>query len=123
MRSIQLYATGSATGTSVASVTIPSAGRIKGIYASLLVDSITDNGFVRIELSKVPSNQIATNGAIDPVLEVGFYGNFVTSGLMNGASNQYFPADVECRQGEVIYLHATVSGTATYYGNFILVYG
>lgn len=122
MRTIQLYATGSATATAAATVTIPSAGRIVGIQTNVSVDCVTDNGQVRLELSKAPANQIATNGAIDPFLEVGFYSNFATSGLSANGINQFFPVDVPVRQGEIINLHATVAGTATYYANFIIHY-
>lgn len=122
MRNIQLYATGSATATSVAQVTIPSQTVLKGVYVSLLLDSITDNASVRLELSKVPTNQIAVNGALDPFYEIGAFGNFVTSGLAQNGTQIFVPLDVPCRQGEIIYLHATVAGTATYYFNAIFAY-
>ena len=122
MRTLQLYATGSATGTSVAQVTIPSSSTIVGIQMSVSVDSITDNAQVRIELSKVPSNQIAVNGALDPFFESGLFSNFVTSGLSQPGLIGFYPVSIDCRQGEIIYLHATVAGTATYYANFILHY-
>lgn len=122
MRTLQLYATGSATATSVASVTIPSAGRILGVQIALGIDSVTDNAMVRLELSKVPTNQIATNGALDPFLEVNLAGNFATSGLAQTGVNQLFPVDIPVRQGEIVYVHATVGGTATYYFNAILHY-
>lgn len=122
MRTIQLYATGSATATSVASVTIPTAGRVSGIQIALGIDSVTDNAMVRLELSKVPSNQIATNGALDPFLEINLAGNFATSGLAQTGVNQFFPVDVPVRQGEIVYVHATVTGTVTYYVNAILHY-
>jgi len=118
-RTIQLYATGSATATSVAQVTIPSAVTLKGATVALYCDSVTDNGFVRIELSKVPTNQIGTNGALDPFLEFGSYTNFLTSGIDANQLLQFIPINVHCRQGEIVYLHATVSGTATYYANII----
>jgi hypothetical protein len=122
VRTIQLYATGSATATSVASVTIPAAGRIVGVQVGLAIDSITDGGQVRAELSKVPTNQIASNGALDPFLEVGTFNNFVTSGMANPNVNAFFPVDITVRQGEIIYLHVTVAGTATYFFNAILHY-
>lgn len=115
MRNLQLYATGSATATSVAQITIPSSTTLKGVYISLTADSVTDNAQVRLEFSKVPTNQIAVNGALDPFLEVGAYSNFVTSGLVHTGINQFFPLDVPCRQGEIVYVHATVLGTVTYY--------
>lgn len=123
VRTLQLYATASATTTSVAQVTMPTASTIRGVQVSFLMDSITDGAFVRLELSKVPSNQIGTNGAIDPFFEVGMTGNFVTSGLAQNGLSQFFPLDVPVRQGEIIYLHCTVAGTATFYFNGILVYG
>jgi hypothetical protein len=120
MRTLQLYATGSATGNAIASVVIPSATRIKQIQIAFDVDSITDNADVTLEFSKVPTTQIATNGAQDPFLEVRLKSNFVTSGLTTTGVNQSFPVDVECRQGELIYVHAAVTGTATYRINAIL---
>lgn len=122
MRNIQLYATGSATATSVAQITIPSATTLRGVYIDFAVDSITDNAQVRLEFSKVPTNQIAVNGALDPFLEIGVFGNFVTSGLSQPGQNIFFPLDVPCRQGEIVYVHATVAGTVTYYVNAIFSY-
>lgn len=122
MRTIQLYATGSATATAAAQVTIPSAGRIVGVQIELLIDSITDGASIRAELTKVATNQIATNGALDPFLEVGIYGNFVTSGLAQGGVNQFFPVDVPVRQGEIIYVNTTVAGTLNYFFNAIIHY-
>lgn len=122
MRTLQLYATGSATATSAASVTVPTAGRIAGVQIALGVDSVTDNAMVRLELSKVPTNQIATNGALDPFLEVNLAGNFATSGLAQTGVNQFFPVDIPVRQGEIVYVHVTVAGTITYYFNAILHY-
>jgi len=122
VRTIQLYATGSATATSAAQITIPTAATIKGVHLELLIDSITDGASVRLEFSKVPTNQIATNGALDPFLEVGLYGNFVTSGLAQQGVNKFFPLSVSCRQGEIIYVHATVAGTVTYFVNAIFSY-
>lgn len=120
MRTLQLYATGSATGNAIAQVTIPSATRIKQIQIAFDVDSITDNAVVALEFSKVPTSQIATNGAQDPQLEIRIRSNFVTSGLTNYGLNQVFPVDIECRQGEILYVHAAVTGTATYIVNAIL---
>lgn len=122
MRTLQLYATGSATGTSVAQVTIPTAATLRGIQVGFAINSITDDAQVRIELSKVPTNQITTNGALDPFFEIQLYGNFVTSGLSQTAVNMFFPWEVPCRQGEIVYLHATVGGTAVYFFNGIIWY-
>lgn len=122
MRNVQLYATGSATGTSVAQITIPVATTIRGVHVALMVDSITDNARVQLEFSKVPSNQAGVNGAFDPFLEVDACSNFVTSGLMQGGQNMFFPLAVQCRAGEILYVHATVTGTATYYITAVFSY-
>jgi hypothetical protein len=123
VRNLQLYATGSATGTSVAQVTIPASTKIRGAHVNLACNTITDDAQVRIELSKVPTNQIAVNGALDPFLEFGIYQNFVTSGMSApGVPLLFVPLDVDCRQGEIIYLHATVSGTVVYFCTIILSY-
>lgn len=122
MKTIQLYATGTATATSVAQITIPSATTLKGVIIALMIDSVTDGAQVRLEFSKVPTNQIATNGALDPFLELAIAGNFVTSGLAQAGINKFFPLAVPCRQGEIVYVHATVAGTVTYFVNAIFHY-
>lgn len=119
MRTLQLYATGSATGNAIAQVIIPSSTRIKLAQVALDVDSITDNADVVLEFSKVPTSLIATNGAIDPFLEIRLKNNLLTSGMTLQGVNQSFPCDVECRQGEIVYVHASVTGTATYRVNVI----
>lgn len=106
----------------MAQVTIPSASTIKGVLACLRADSVTDNGNLALEMSKVPTSLIATNGALDPFFHIDFYSNFVTSGLSNGGQNIFVPLHVPCRQGEIVYVHAFVSGTVTYYFHAILVY-
>lgn len=122
MRTIQLYATGSATANAVAQITIPSASRIKAAQVALSIDSTTDGAALKLEFSKIPTSQIDTNGAQDPFLGVRLFGNFVTSGLAQYGVNQVFPLDVECRQGEIIYVHAEVAGTVVYDLNVIFHY-
>ncbi len=122
MRNAQLYATGSATGTSVAQITIPTAGKIRGVQIAMVITSITAAALVAIEFSKVPTNQVGINGATDPFLEVRQTSNFVTSGLSTSGLNQFFPLSVDMLAGQVIYAHATVSGTATYYITALFIY-
>lgn len=121
MRTLQLYATGSATASAVAQVTIPTAGRIKGVQLQLTQDTTTDGGRAEIELSKVATSQIAVNGAQDPFLHVGLLNNLTTSGVGQTGVNQFFPLDVQVRQGEIIYLHALVSNS-TYFATCIIHY-
>lgn len=119
-RTLQIYATGSGTANAVAQVTIPSSTTIRAVQVMFTLDSITDNGMIRIELSKIPVSQIGTNGAQDPFLAVGLFSNFNTSGQSVNGIAQVFPVSVACRQGEIVYLHSAATGTATFYFNGIL---
>lgn len=122
MNTLKLYGTGSATANAVASVIIPTGGRIKGVEVTMWIDSNTDNAQVNCEVSRASAREIAVNGAQQCIVEVSLAGNFVTSGLAQAAVNQFFPVDVPTTQGQIIYLHAVVTGTATYNFTAILHY-
>ncbi len=122
MRTLKLYATGSATGNNVANVVIPSAGRIRGIQVDVSADSITDNAQVDLEVSRASATEINVNGSQQCVCQVGLRNNFVTSGLAAAAVNVFFPVDVAVTQGQIIYLHAVIVGTVTYFGTFLIQY-
>jgi hypothetical protein len=116
---LQIYGTGSATANAVAQVTIPTQSRIRAVQVSLMFDMVADNSVFRVELSKASAGQIGTNGALDPFLLLGTYLSLVTSGMQANAINQTFGVDVPCRQGEIVYLHAS-GATTTFYFNGIL---
>jgi len=120
---LKLYGTGSATANAVAQVIIPSKSRLRGALVCMWVDSITDNAQVNCEVSKASAREIAVNGSQQCILEVSSASNFVTSGLAQGAVNLFVPLDVDVIQGQIIYLHALVTGTATYNFTCNLVYG
>lgn len=123
MPSIKLYGTGSATANAVAQVIIPSRSMIRGALVTMWIDSITDNAQVNCEVSRASAREIAVNGSQQCVLEVSLAGNFVTSGLSTNAVNIFIPLNVEVVQGQIIYLHALVTGTATYNFTANLIYG
>lgn len=87
------------------------------------MDCITDNGQVNCEVSRASAREIAVNGAQQCVLEVSLASNFVTSGLAQTAVNEFIPLDVPVVQGQIIYLHALVTGTVTYNFTANLIYG
>jgi hypothetical protein len=87
---------------------------------ALRFNSITDDSSVALELSRVPTSQIAVNGAQDPFLDISAFVNLLTSGLAIASHNMFYPLRVPCRQGEIIYLHAAVAGTVSYVFNGIL---
>jgi hypothetical protein len=122
LRTLQLYGTGSATGNAVAQVTIPSATTVVGAMVAARFVAKADGGNCALEFSKIPTSQIAVNGAQDPFLQIDHYSNFVTSGLDNAAISTFYPLRVSCRQGEIIYLHAFIAGTVTYYITVIFAF-
>lgn len=122
MRTLKIYGTGSATANAVASVIVPTKSRIRGVQWNLLWDGIADNASVIAEISRSSAREIQTNGAQQCISEAGGYVNLLTSGIVNGMSNFFTPADIPVDQGQIIYLHATITGTITFYATAILHY-
>lgn len=121
MRSIKLYGTGSATANNVANVTIPTAGRLKGIQYSIRIDAPSDNANMSLEVSQASATEYAVNGAQQCVAVFGAFGNLVTSGLAFGSIVGFVPVDVPLKQGQLLYLHAgLISGVTAYYAELIL---
>lgn len=122
MRTIKLYATGSATANAVASVTIPNASTIRGIQWAIRCDSITDNAALDVEISRASAREIAILGAQQCISESAIQSNFVTSGLTTFGENHFAPVSVKVVQGQLIYLHVVVTGTLTYVVTALLHY-
>lgn len=118
MRTLQLYGTAAATANAVAQVTIPSSATIKAVQFAVAVDQVADNSHLALELSKVPTSQIAVNGAQDPFWEFRSFANAAPPTGQMGQTGMT-RVNVSCRQGEIIYLHCYVV-TTTFYANFIL---
>ena len=114
MISRKLYGTASATANNVQSITIPGAGTIVGVQWCVRVNSITDDAGVDLEVSLSSAREIAVNAAQQCISQVTFYNNFVTSGLSNSGNNLFVPVAVRVTQGQLIYLHAVVTGTAVF---------
>lgn len=114
MRTLKLYGSGASTANAVASVIIPSATRIKGVQVQAFIDCVTDNGACQLEISQASASEIAINGSQQCIVTIGMFSNFLTSGLAQFGVNQFFPVDVAVAQGQILYLHALVSGTLTY---------
>lgn len=122
MPQLKLYGTGSATANNVANITIPNRTILKGVQVSVIFASITNGASLRLEVSRASATEIAINGSQQCVLEVGLYGNFVTSGLAQYGINEFFPLRVPVSQGQIVYLHAVVAGTLTYYAAAVFTY-
>lgn len=123
MNTLKLYGTGSATANAVAQIIIPNKTTIKGVQICLWIDSVTDNAQVNCEVSRASAREIAVNGSQQCIVEASIAGNFATSGLAQFAVNQFFPVNVPVVQGQIIYLHAVVTGTATYNFTAVVHYG
>lgn len=122
MRTIQLYGTAAATANDIAHVTIPSSTTLKQVQWALQADQVADGAFAVFELSKIPTSQVNVNGAQDPFFSARFYNNLVTSGMVGQQANGWAPLSVPCRQGEIIYLHGTMTNTILTV-TFIIWYG
>lgn len=119
MYSRKLYATGSATGNAVASITIPSRSKLVAVCWAVALDMSADNSLAFLELSKASATEIAVNGAQQCISEVRAANNLVTSGMALGCINLYQPTDVDLDQGQILYLHTSIT-TTTYYANLLL---
>lgn len=122
MNTLQLYGGLAATGSAIAQVVIPSKTKIRAIQYAIAFVCKTDAVNVDLELSKIPTSQITINGAKDPFFHFSASSNFVTSGLAQPGWTAFVPLDVDCRQGEIIYLHALIVGTVTVRFNGLLYY-
>lgn len=122
MKTLKLYATGSATANGAATIVIPNASTIRGVQWAVRINSITDGAQVDLEVSRASAREVAVNGAQQCVSQVAAEGNFVTSGLAQGGVNAFFPVAVPMTQGQILYLHALIAGTVTYDATVIVHY-
>lgn len=120
MKCLKLYGTGAATANAVAQVIIPTGGRLRGIQYDVSIDSITDNAQADIEVSRASATEINVNGAQQCVCQIGLRNNLLTSGMTGNGLNGFLPVDVNVVQGQIIYLHAVVVGTITYFATFVI---
>jgi len=114
VRTIKIYATGSATGNNVANVTIPSSCTLKGIQYAIDFDAVADNGNFALEISLASATEIAVNAAQQCVAEWRGYNNLVTSGMTLASLVGFFPLSEGLKQGQILYLHAVIGATLTY---------
>lgn len=122
MNSLKLYGTASASANAIASVIIPSKARIRGVQWCAHITSQTDGSYAFIEISRASARETQTNGAQQCVSEVTIGVNFTTSGLSQNAVNLFAPVDVPVVQGQIIYLHAAISGTLTFRAECLIQY-
>lgn len=120
MKTIKLYATGSATANAAAQITIPSRTTLVAVQCAIRINCITDGAQVDLEVSRASAREIAVNAAQSAIVQVALESNFVTSGLEQGGANLFFPCSVMLEQGQFVYLHALVAGTVVYDATFIL---
>lgn len=126
LRRYRMYATASSTTAALDSFTVPRKGKLKQIMLSARVDSVTDNAVVQIAVSRSATNDVNTAAAAgapttQSLLDDTLQGNFVTSGLAQIESLKQISFDDDVNIGDVLYIHANISGTATFAVNLILV--
>lgn len=120
MYSRKIYATGNSTASNVANITIPSRGRIVGVQWDMSIDTVADSTIFAAEISQASASEIAVNAAQQCVSEVRAIQNLTTSGAAFGMINFFTPVDVPVQQGQILYMHILITGTATYYGGAII---
>jgi hypothetical protein len=121
MYSRKLYsAAQGATANGIATLTVPTRGKVVAIEWSVSVNSITDNSEVVLELSKASATEINVNGAQQSISEFRTFVNFVTSGLALAPLGAWHPLDVPVEQGQLLYLHTVIAGTLSVSGGCIL---
>lgn len=120
MYSRKIYGTASSTTNNVANITIPTRGKVVGVQWATKWDNATDNSEGVFELSLASATEVAVNAAQQCITEIAFYSNFTTSGLAYGMVNLFCPVEVQVNQGQIIYLHAVITGTATLKGGAVI---
>lgn len=85
-------------------------------------DSITDNAQATVEVSRASATEINVNGSQQCVCQVDTRSNFATSGLGQAPVCVFLPVAVPVVQGQILYLHAVIVGTITYFATFLIWY-
>lgn len=119
MTTFKLYGSAAATANGVAQVILPAAGRIKGVQWAVNADMVADNSALALELSRASASEIGVNGAQQCISEIRAYGNLVTSGFPMSMLNYFFPLDIPIFQGQIIYLHCSIT-TCTFYATALI---
>lgn len=98
-------------------------GRIKQIVFNTILDNITDNGRVTVQISRRSTHDYgAAGGAItDCIAEQSLSANFVTSGLAHLNGTTVINCDDPLEIGNVVYAHAIIAGTVVVYSQITLV--
>ena len=109
-----LYATGAASATPAASLTVQTPNWLVACQWAVDFDCITDNALVVLELSRINAFQGVTLDARDSIATIRWRSNFLTSGLAQGGLNMLQGLNVKLKPQDILYLHANVAGTVTY---------
>jgi len=122
MKVLKLYGTGAATANNVANVVIPESAVIRGVQVCYSVDTITDNAQATVEVSRASATEINVNGSQQCIVQVDSRNTLLTSGMTLAGICTFIPVNVRVVQGQIIYLHAVIVGTVTYFATFIINY-
>jgi len=119
MRTFQIaFASIAATANAVAQLAIPSKCKVKQVVWSVNNSDETD-GTAVLELSKASATEVGVNGAQQVISNITLGQSLTTSGLSQTHVNFAHPVDVDVDQGQILYLHATIS-TMTVSGHVVL---
>ena len=103
---IKLYATGTATADSVASIIVPQSGKVVALdWSGTHITAAASGGATIFQLSQQSTSQFALNDAR------GIVGEFVcgspSAAVVAGADNKYtsISGGIEVKAGDKLYLH------------------
>lgn len=120
-RTYQLYASITASIDNAASIMLPIAGRLKRVLWQITPTTTPTNGdYLNAELSVNSARQTATNEATGIISVAGHAYGVLTSGAHGGAVTAETNPDVNLKQGDKLYLHATENGSQTYLVRVVL---
>lgn len=110
MRTYRIYGSGVATASAVASLKIAKGGKIKSVGWSVYGQGPADLTYRGAhELSIVSTNNFQVNDAAGPISTCPSANNGVSAGF---TSNKLDFPEYEVQDGQTLYLHQFVSGTA-----------
>lgn len=106
-----MYASITASGDALATITIPRRSRLLGVLWSIEGNTLSDADSVKIELSVNSARQVATNDATGIISVASSSVDVTTSGAVKGETNFFHPVDLQFEDGDKLYLHCTEVGT------------
>jgi len=114
-RTVQVYASVTASGDALASIMVPQAGKLRKVLWAIAATVYGAAGdYLIAELSTNSARQVTTNDAAGLVSIASLSHNTAVDAGANTFTNTEVAPDCYFKAGDRIYLHATENGTSTF---------